>query len=205
MRRLGDRFGRGLQPHTSGIEGRRLGRGGLLALVGLVGITLSLPLFGRWLRSEPFTRASTAPPNPDVASAPPALPAGPHNGEPSPSALESMRDLVDVVRAEGASEAEVFALREREFGAEVAERLARVDEQRAVWRARLDAYRIEREALLATSLASNPVERDRALTALREKHFDQRERLRVRASDEAELSVRAHGDAPVTGGGEPRR
>jgi lipase chaperone LimK len=100
------------------------------------------------------------------------------------------------MRAAGASDTDVFALREREFGSEAAERLALLDARRTAWRTRLDAYRTEREALLESAVASDPVSRDEALAALRAQHFDAHERLRVRAADEAELRVRAQSGAP---------
>jgi lipase chaperone LimK len=89
---------------------------------------------------------------------------------------------VESLRAAGASAAEIFAAREREFGPEAAERLARLDQEDAAWQARLDAYRGERERLLGD--ASLPKEdRDARIEALRVERFDAQEQIRVRALD----------------------
>jgi lipase chaperone LimK len=99
-----------------------------------------------------------------------------------------LRQEEAALRAAGAGDAEIHAVREASVGAEAAERLARLDRERAEWQLRLAAYRTARDALVAdASLA--PAERAARLEALRARDFDERERLRVRALDEIELGA----------------
>jgi lipase chaperone LimK len=91
---------------------------------------------------------------------------------------------VEAMRAAGDGDAEIFAVRERELGAEAAQRLAALDGQNAAWQARMDAYRAERASILEdASLAG--AERDARLEALRAQRFDPQEQVRVRALDQA--------------------
>jgi lipase chaperone LimK len=88
-------------------------------------------------------------------------------------------------RAEGASEAESFALREQAFGYDAAERLAVLDARRAEWQRRLHGYHAERAALLGDPELA-PEELHGALEALRTEHFEPQELARVRALDRAD-------------------
>lgn len=81
------------------------------------------------------------------------------------------------LRASGASEAEIRAMRERRFGAEAADRLAVLDRERAEWQRRLAAYRAERAVLLGGGAGESELE------ALRARHFQGAELARVRALD----------------------
>jgi lipase chaperone LimK len=97
-----------------------------------------------------------------------------------------VRREVERLRESGASEAEVFAARQRAFGAAAAERLAALDRRRADWQERLAAYRSERDALLADPDLSAQ-EREAALETLRRSTFAAEELARVRALDAAGL------------------
>lgn len=99
------------------------------------------------------------------------------------AALALRRDEARL-RAEGASDAEIGALREARFGPEAAERLAALDRARAEWNARLAAYRAERERVAAR--LPDDGERAAALDALRDAHFTGAERLRVEALEQME-------------------
>jgi lipase chaperone LimK len=96
-----------------------------------------------------------------------------------------VRAEVAAIRAAGASEADVFALRERYFGTDAAERLATLDSQQVLWAQRLDAYRLERDDLLASGRLAelSQTESEAALDELRHEHFDASEVIRVRAMD----------------------
>jgi lipase chaperone LimK len=94
------------------------------------------------------------------------------------------RDEVEDVRASGGSEEEVFAVRERHFGREAAERLSALDAERSAWNARLESYRSERDALLSEIEGEEPTDQLAAIEALRRQHFSELEVLRVRALDE---------------------
>lgn len=103
----------------------------------------------------------------------------------SAGAPAEIRRQVEALRATGASDREVFVARERAFGSEAAERLAALDARRADWRSRLDAYRVERNALLAAANAGGRGEgaRESDLEDLRRTHFASDELARVRALD----------------------
>lgn len=87
------------------------------------------------------------------------------------------------LREAGARPAEIARLREDRFGDEAADRLEALDASRAEWERRVDAYREERDALLA---AAAPEERAALLEEVRAQHFDGGELVRIRARDEAE-------------------
>jgi lipase chaperone LimK len=94
------------------------------------------------------------------------------------------REEVAALREAGASPQVVFAARERRFGSAAAERLARLDRERAAWEAQLEAYRRERDALLD---ARGPDAA--ALEGLRARHFAPEERARVRALDALDVDA----------------
>ncbi len=87
------------------------------------------------------------------------------------------------LRAEGASEYEVFEARERYFGRDAAERLSRLDAEQSKWAARLEDYRGKRDALLSEIEDEEPAAQDAALEELRRQHFSELEALRVRSLD----------------------
>ena len=89
------------------------------------------------------------------------------------------------LRAAGGGDAELRALREETVGPEAAERLAALDEARAAWTRRIDAYRVERDRVLADP-SLDPPTREARLEELRSRGFDARERIRVRTLDELE-------------------
>jgi lipase chaperone LimK len=93
---------------------------------------------------------------------------------------------VERLRAQGASPQEIFALREREFGSDAAERLAALDAERERWQQAWSAYRAERDRLLRDAAALAPAEREARLEALRRERFAERELARVRAQDRAD-------------------
>jgi lipase chaperone LimK len=85
------------------------------------------------------------------------------------------------LRAGGATDGEIHALRERTFGTAAADRLAALDRERAAWEARLDAYRQARAALDADA-SRTPAARAAAADGLLRAHFpSEAERLRARA------------------------
>ncbi len=103
------------------------------------------------------------------------------------------------MRAEGASDAEVGALREARFGSEAAARLAALDQSRAAWAARVAAYRAERERVAARE-PDDAEARAAAIAALRDAQFTGAERLRIEALDRLEAQTAA---AASPGAGNP--
>jgi lipase chaperone LimK len=104
------------------------------------------------------------------------------------AALTLRRDE-ERLRAAGASDAEIHALREARFGPEAAGRLAALDEARAAWGSRVAAYRAEREGLDDLE----PEARAAAVAALRDRHFQGPERLRIEALDRLEADAETLG------------
>ena len=91
-----------------------------------------------------------------------------------------LREAEARLRAEGAGDGEVHALREQRFGPEAAARLAALDRERDAWQARLDEWRATR-ATLAAQLADDPAQLAETLDAARAERFTAREQLRVEA------------------------
>jgi lipase chaperone LimK len=89
-------------------------------------------------------------------------------------------ERVEALRDAGASEAEIFAVRAEQFGAEAAERLAALDARQAEWNARLEAFRRERAEIESAEAGLAPEEVDGELEALLHAHFDEHELRRVR-------------------------
>jgi len=109
-----------------------------------------------------------------------------------PESVRAARDAIGAFRRfvedeaalhnAGGSPQELQALRERDVGAAAAARLAELDQRRAAWQARLDAYRQDRAAIDADP-ALDDVQRDAARDAVRARHFTEAELARVRALD----------------------
>ena len=87
------------------------------------------------------------------------------------------------LRERGGSADELRALREQVVGPEAAARLAALDQSRAEWQQRVDAYRAERAAIDADP-SLTPAEHNAAIDRLLEARFSPPERLRVQALDE---------------------
>lgn len=93
----------------------------------------------------------------------------------------SLRETTQRMRQQGASKAEIQALRTQKLGAEAAENLARLDEQRAQWQRKLDHYRQRKQRIEANDNLTQ-ADRRKALAQLRSEHFDsEAERRRAQA------------------------
>lgn len=91
------------------------------------------------------------------------------------------------LRAAGADQAQIQAMRERLAGPEAATRLQAFDTERAQWDQRMADYRRERARILAsTGLAE--ADRQAAVDALIESRFTTQEAVRVRALDRIEAA-----------------
>ncbi|MBS64595.1 MAG: hypothetical protein CMN27_16815 [Salinisphaera sp.] len=84
------------------------------------------------------------------------------------------------MRAQGASDAEIRARREALLGPQAAQRLEQVDAQRAQWQQRVADYTAERARILGNDGLA-PADRERALEALRQTHFNDAERRRIQS------------------------
>lgn len=92
--------------------------------------------------------------------------------------LEQLKSRTETLREAGASEQDIHAIRSASYGIEAADRFARLDAERAQWRARVDSYLAERALILNTSGLSME-DRQAQVNHLRNSHFDDRERIRV--------------------------
>lgn len=104
--------------------------------------------------------------------------------EPVRRARQETRQFADYEQARQALANDPEALaawREGTFGAEIAARLEEVEVRQRDWSRRWQAYSAARRELIDAGLAGP--ERDAALHALRERHFDGAEQLRAEALD----------------------
>lgn len=103
------------------------------------------------------------------------------------AALELRRDEARL-RAEGAGEAEIQALRERRFGPEASARLAALDRERAAWQRRVTEWQELRRRLEQT-LSDDPAALAEALEAARAERFSEAEAIRLRALERIEAEA----------------
>ena len=95
-----------------------------------------------------------------------------------PQIQHELREQTLALREAGADEAAVRELRMGLLGPEATERLEALDQSRADWQRRVNAFNQEREAILAEpGLAEN--DRQAAVTALMQEQFTETERLRL--------------------------
>ena len=85
------------------------------------------------------------------------------------------------MREQGASEAEIRALREQTFGPQAAERFEALEQQRQDWEQRYQAYRQERLQLINSGLSH--MDQQVALARLQQRLFEEKELARVQALD----------------------
>ena len=90
-------------------------------------------------------------------------------------------EKAEALKANNASEAELFQLRAAELGEQAALELAKLDKQQAQWKQRLADYRQQKAQIEQASLS--PTDRDAAIGELRERLFSGPEQMRVRALD----------------------
>jgi|GEM_PF-1964238 len=88
------------------------------------------------------------------------------------------------LREQGGDDAAIRALRVERFGEDAADRLEALDREDAAWNARLQNFNTERARILANGSLSAAA-KDAAIAHLLQDRFDERERIRVAAIDEA--------------------
>lgn len=108
-----------------------------------------------------------------------------------PAALRADRDATQAVgrmeqraadmRAQGASDDEIFRMRAKAFDAPAASRLAELDREEAVWKQRIATYLEARDQLLRTQANASSSERQQALTSLQQSQFSEAEQRRLAA------------------------
>lgn len=83
------------------------------------------------------------------------------------------------MQQQGASNAEIYQVRAQAFGDEAAANLAELDQQRAQWQQRLDAFAVEQERIRQSEMS--PEAQQAAIEQLISSEFSGTEALRVRA------------------------
>lgn len=83
------------------------------------------------------------------------------------------------LRAQGASEDDVYRMRARELDPQAAARLADVDREEASWKSRIARYLDERNRLLKASASAPDAERQASLAQLQQSLFSEAERARL--------------------------
>ena len=96
---------------------------------------------------------------------------------------------VQALRDQGASADEVWLHREQQFGADAADRLASLDQQRAEWQQRYDDYRRQLSAIATSSMADD--DKAEEIARLRQEQFTPAEQKRVDALDRIAADMRA--------------
>ncbi|MAD43723.1 MAG: hypothetical protein CMI02_09805 [Oceanospirillaceae bacterium] len=120
------------------------------------------------------------------------------SGEVLPPAIREMRERSRAVvnmrkteaglREQGASAEQIQAWRIEQFGEEAAQRLASVEQRQQQWQERLQEYKQYADSLAMQGLA--PADRERLLTAYKNRHFSAAEIKRLPAA----LSLLASGE-----------
>lgn len=95
---------------------------------------------------------------------------------------QSLSQQVAQARATGATDADIFQMREAVYGAETAQRFADADQQQAHWDTRIAAYRSLRATILNTPGVS-ATDKEQQIATLRAQHFDEMEQKRLSAID----------------------
>jgi lipase chaperone LimK len=97
-------------------------------------------------------------------------------------------EQTEQLRIQGASDEQIFELRAAALGSAAATALAELDQQRADWNRRMNAYAQERQRILAAGLA--PQDTQKAIEQLLTSNFSSTELVRARALSEQEDSGR---------------
>lgn len=95
----------------------------------------------------------------------------------APRQVAQLQNKVDTLRAQGASDDEIYRLRAQTFNPEAAARLAEVDRQEAAWQKRIAQFQAERQRIRQT--IESPTEQQAALQALVRQQFSDQERPRL--------------------------
>ncbi|MGH1471666.1 MAG: lipase secretion chaperone [Cellvibrionaceae bacterium] len=89
-------------------------------------------------------------------------------------------ELVTALKAKGASEADIYQLRQNQLGGEAAQRLYELDKKRSEWKNKLEEYTIEKNKLFSNAdLDKNEVLA--AISHLQDQYFSDEEIIRVNA------------------------
>ena len=99
----------------------------------------------------------------------------------APRRVLRIEQMAQDLRAQGASDDDVYRLRSRELNPEAAARLAEVDREEIAWKSRIATYLSERSKLLEAQADAPPAQRESALVQLQQSRFSPDERRRLAA------------------------
>lgn len=99
----------------------------------------------------------------------------------APRVVLKIEQMAQTLRAQGASEDDIYRMRSRELNPEAATRLAEVDREEIVWKSRIANYLSERSKLLKAQADAPPTQRELAITQLQQSQFSPDERRRLAA------------------------
>ena len=102
--------------------------------------------------------------------------------------VSNVRITEKQLRAEGATDDEIYAVREQAYGVDAAEKLRVLDEKRAQWRMLVDMYRVDLNSMIASVGGSSNINHE-LLNSLRSQYFEGPELSRIRAIDKVELGL----------------
>lgn len=99
------------------------------------------------------------------------------------ASMDALQAAEKEAHARGASAAELLALRTQLVGAEAARNLAALDEENAEWERRVNAYKTEKNKILANAQLSEP-ERVASIEGLRNREFKSNEQFLLQAYEQ---------------------
>ena len=97
----------------------------------------------------------------------------------APRAILKVEAKVADMRAQGASDDDIYRMRAKEFNPEAAARLADLDREEADWKRRIARYLSERSQLLQAQANAPESDRQMALMKLQQSQFSEEERRRL--------------------------
>ncbi|HYD93798.1 MAG TPA: lipase secretion chaperone [Noviherbaspirillum sp.] len=110
-----------------------------------------------------------------------ALPAPLREAREAPLRVVRLEEAAQKMRAQGASEDDIYRMRAAALSPEAAARMAQVDREEQEWAGRIAAYLAERKRLLAAAGPLAAEERDGMLAQLRQARFSPEEQRRLPA------------------------
>lgn len=98
----------------------------------------------------------------------------------APFKVAKMEETAAKMRADGATDDDVYRMRAKAFSPEAASRLADLDKQTADWQRRITSYQADRNNVLANNTLSD-ADKQAAIQQLRDAQFNSTEQLRLGA------------------------
>jgi lipase chaperone LimK len=89
----------------------------------------------------------------------------------APRQIINLENQVAALRAQGATDAQVFNVRAKALNPEAAQRLAELDRDEQAWQARIADYQRERQRVLQSNANSSGSERESSLAQLQQSRF----------------------------------